>query len=101
MMSTQLVGSVGWRRRGAQLLFITAGGDAPNVVPDFAEVYYYIRHPSSETVAKLYPRLVKCARAGEIATETKLEIVHLGGTIAPDGDDIAAIDADVERLLGE
>jgi aminobenzoyl-glutamate utilization protein B len=60
---------------------ITAGGDAPNVVPDFAEVYYYIRHPSSEMVSKLYPRLVKCARAGEIATETKLEIVHLGGTM--------------------
>jgi aminobenzoyl-glutamate utilization protein B len=60
---------------------ITAGGDAPNVVPDFAEVFYYIRHPSSETVSKLYPRLIKCARAGEIATETKLEIVHLGGTM--------------------
>ncbi|MEO2030436.1 MAG: amidohydrolase, partial [Fuerstiella sp.] len=24
---------------------ITAGGDAPNVVPAFAEVYFYIRHP--------------------------------------------------------
>jgi thiol-disulfide isomerase/thioredoxin len=27
--------------------------------------------------------------------------VHLGGTIAPDGDDIKAIDADVERLLAQ
>lgn len=27
--------------------------------------------------------------------------VHLGGTIAPDGDDIAAINADVERLLAQ
>jgi aminobenzoyl-glutamate utilization protein B len=60
---------------------ITAGGDAPNVVPDFAEAFYYIRHPSSETVAKLYPRLLRCARAGEIATETKLEVIHLGGTM--------------------
>ena len=25
---------------------ITRGGEAPNVVPDFAEVYYYSRHPS-------------------------------------------------------
>ena len=24
---------------------ITNGGKAPNVVPDFAEVYYYVRHP--------------------------------------------------------
>jgi aminobenzoyl-glutamate utilization protein B len=59
---------------------ITAGGDAPNVVPDFAEVFYYVRHPSAETAAKLYPRLVKCAQAGALATETRLEIVHLGGT---------------------
>lgn len=60
---------------------ITHGGDAPNVVPDFAEVYYYLRHPSAETVARLYPRLLKCARAGELATETKLEVISLGGTM--------------------
>ena len=29
---------------------ITAGGEAPNVVPDFAEVFYYIRHPKAEVV---------------------------------------------------
>ena len=27
---------------------ITSGGSAPNVVPDFAEVYYYVRHIDSE-----------------------------------------------------
>jgi hypothetical protein len=27
--------------------------------------------------------------------------VHLGGLIKPDGDDIAAINADVERLMAE
>jgi hypothetical protein len=27
--------------------------------------------------------------------------VHLGGTIAPEGDDIRAINADVDRLLAE
>jgi aminobenzoyl-glutamate utilization protein B len=26
---------------------ITRGGGAPNIVPDFAEVYYYVRHPSA------------------------------------------------------
>ena len=60
---------------------ITAGGDAPNVVPNFCEVYYYIRHPKAEVVAKLYPRLLKCAQAGALATETKLETVYLGGTM--------------------
>jgi aminobenzoyl-glutamate utilization protein B len=60
---------------------ITAGGSAPNVVPDFGEVFYYIRHPSSQVVQKLYPRLLKCAEAGALATETRLETQYLGGIL--------------------
>ena len=58
---------------------ITAGGGAPNVVPDFAEVYYYIRHPEGEVVRDLYERLVKCAQAGALGTETELKIRFEGG----------------------
>jgi aminobenzoyl-glutamate utilization protein B len=58
---------------------ITSGGEAPNVVPEFAEVYYYIRHPESQIVKKLYQRLELCAQAGALATETKLEINFQGG----------------------
>lgn len=60
---------------------ITAGGGAPNVVPDFAEVFYYVRHPNAEVVRKVYKRLLKCAQAGALATETKLEVYYLGGTV--------------------
>ena len=60
---------------------ITSGGGAPNVVPDFAEVFFYIRHPKAEIVRELYPRLVKCAQAGALATETKLDEQYLGGTM--------------------
>src|SRR5690606_25024445 len=60
---------------------ITAGGGAPNVVPDFCEVYYYIRHPDAEVLRTLYPRLVQCAEGGALATETRLEKVYLGGTL--------------------
>ena len=60
---------------------ITAGGEAPNVVPEFAEVYYYIRHPKSQVARELYARLVKCAQAGALATETKLEIDFQGGIV--------------------
>ncbi len=59
---------------------ITAGGGAPNVVPDFAEVYYYVRHPQAEVARGVYARLLKCAEAGALATETKLEVEYLGGT---------------------
>jgi aminobenzoyl-glutamate utilization protein B len=60
---------------------ISAGGEAPNVVPDFSEVFYYIRHPRSEVVQKLYARLLKCAEAGALATETHLETQYLGGIL--------------------
>jgi aminobenzoyl-glutamate utilization protein B len=58
---------------------ITAGGSAPNVVPDFGEVYYYIRHPKGSVVKPLYDRLVLCAKGGALATETRLEINFEGG----------------------
>jgi len=60
---------------------ITSGGGAANVVPEFAEGFFYVRHPKAVTVSKLWPRLLKCAEAGALATETKLEVVPLGGTM--------------------
>ena len=60
---------------------VTHGGRAPNVVPDFAEVYYYVRHPESQVVRDLYRRLVLCAQAGALATETKLKVQFDGGIV--------------------
>jgi aminobenzoyl-glutamate utilization protein B len=60
---------------------ITHGGDAPNIVPEFAEVYYYVRHPKSSVVKEIYERVEKCAEAGALATGTRLEVVHEGGIV--------------------
>ena len=60
---------------------ITSGGEAPNVVPNFSEVYYYIRHPKASVVRPLYRRLQLCAKAGALATETELEIGFQGGVM--------------------
>ena len=60
---------------------VTSGGGASNVVPEFAEGFFYVRHPKAEVVKQLYPRLLKCAQAGALATETKLEVQYLGGTM--------------------
>lgn len=60
---------------------ITAGGDAPNVVPNFAEVYYYVRHPKAEKVRDLYRRLELCAKGAALATETRLETRFEGGIL--------------------
>lgn len=53
---------------------ITKGGEAPNIVPDFAEVYMYARHPSMPVLDGIWSRVVKCAEAGALATETKMEM---------------------------
>ncbi len=60
---------------------ITAGGGAPNVVPDFAEVYFYVRHPQSDVARAVYARLLKCAEAGALATETKLTVGPVSGSV--------------------
>lgn len=60
---------------------ITSGGGAANVVPEFAEGFFYVRHPKADVVKTLWPRLLKCAQGAALATETRLEVVPLGGTM--------------------
>jgi aminobenzoyl-glutamate utilization protein B len=59
---------------------ITNGGKAPNVVPDFAEVYYYVRHPKRELVISIFDRVVKAAEGAAMGTGTKVEYEIIGGT---------------------
>lgn len=59
---------------------ITNGGKAPNVVPDFAEVYYYVRHPNREQVKQIFERVVKAAKGAGIGTETEMSYEVIGGT---------------------
>lgn len=57
---------------------ITAGGRAPNVVPDFAEVFYYVRNPDAEVVRETFERLVRVAEGAAIGTGTTMdyEVIH-------------------------
>jgi len=59
---------------------ITNGGEAPNIVPEFAEVFYYIRHPDYQTVRDLFDRLVLTAEAAAMGTETKMEFEVINGS---------------------
>jgi aminobenzoyl-glutamate utilization protein B len=52
---------------------ITDGGKAPNVVPDFAEAYYYVRHQDARHVNEIWDRIVKAAKGAALGTETKME----------------------------
>jgi aminobenzoyl-glutamate utilization protein B len=59
---------------------ITNGGKAPNVVPDYAEVYYYVRHPKREITVDVFDRITKAAEGAALGTGTKMEYEIVGGT---------------------
>ena len=59
---------------------ITGGGKAPNVVPDFAEVYYYVRHPNRDQVKDVFARVVKAAEGAALGTGTTMDYEIIGGT---------------------
>jgi aminobenzoyl-glutamate utilization protein B len=57
---------------------ITSGGVAPNVVPDFAEVFYYVRHPQADGVEEIWARVEEAARGAAMGTGTEVEweVIH-------------------------
>src|SRR5210317_1817473 len=59
---------------------ITRGGEAPNVVPNFAEVYYYARHKTRDEVVKVFDRIVNAAKGAALGTGTTMEYELIGGT---------------------
>ena len=59
---------------------ITNGGKAPNVVPDFAEVYYYVRNPERANTVSIFDRVVKAAEGAAMGTGTKMDYEIIGGT---------------------
>ena len=64
---------------------ITRGGEAPNVIPDFAEVFYYVRHPDMAMVAENFARVVKCAEGAALGTGTTMdyEVIHGAYNLLP------------------
>ncbi len=58
---------------------ITNGGKAPNVVPDFAEVYYVVRNPEKDLAVSIFDRVVKIAEGAALGTETKMEYEVISG----------------------
>ncbi len=55
---------------------IVGGGEAPNVVPDKASVWYFVRN-SDERIEEMYERVLNCAKAGALATGTELSEVRI------------------------
>lgn len=58
---------------------IPAGGEAPNVVPDYARVWYYVRDTARAPVDANYGRLLKIAEAAALATGTEHKVSLITG----------------------
>ncbi len=81
---------------------ITNGGSAPNVVPDFAEAYYYARHPQMPTLDGIWARIVKCAEAAALATETRMEMEFVNSVynVLPNDALAALLDRNLRQVGG-
>jgi aminobenzoyl-glutamate utilization protein B len=57
---------------------ITRGGNAPNVVPDYAEAFYYVRDFNVDILEDIWARVIKAAEGAALGTDTRLEyeIIH-------------------------
>ena len=81
---------------------ITRGGLAPNVVPDFAEVYYYVRHPQAQVLEEIWPRVIAAAEGAAQGTGTRMdyEIIHGIHSVLPNEVLAQAVLSNLEQLGG-
>ena len=81
---------------------ITEGGSAPNVVPDFAESFYYVRHPDADQVRALWTRLEAAAKGAALGTGTEVEweIIHGNNPLLVNESLARVMDAKLRSLGG-
>jgi aminobenzoyl-glutamate utilization protein B len=58
---------------------ITSGGQAPNVVPAFAQIWYFVRAPRRDQVATIYARVLDIAKGAALMSGTTYDIDFLTG----------------------
>jgi aminobenzoyl-glutamate utilization protein B len=81
---------------------ITSGGEAPNVVPEFAEVFYYCRHPEMTIAEENFQWLVKIAEAAAMGTQTRMEyeVIHGIYSLMPNATLAAVMYKNLNRIGG-
>lgn len=58
---------------------ITSGGQAPNVVPAYAQVWYFVRAPSRAQVDEIYTRVLEIAKGAALMSGTTYDIDFVTG----------------------
>lgn len=81
---------------------ITRGGSAPNVVPDFAESFYYVRHEDPRVLEGLFERVVQAAEGAALGTGTTVdyEVIHGAHSTLPNDVLGKVMDANLRAVGG-
>jgi aminobenzoyl-glutamate utilization protein B len=79
---------------------ITNGGAAPNIVPEFAESYYMIRHPDPRVVMDVFERVKKAAEGAALGTGTTFDYEIIDGEYSRLPNDVLGriVDANLRRV---
>ena len=62
---------------------ITEGGEAPNIIPDKASAWFFVRSETTEGLDALLSRVIACAEGAALATGAELETEKNPITYAP------------------
>ncbi len=57
---------------------ISAGGQAPNVVPDFAELFIYARHADMRVLDEIWERIIDASKGAALGTGTMVDRETIG-----------------------
>lgn len=81
---------------------ITNGGRAPNVVPDFAEVYYYARHNDMRVLNDIWERIVNASKGAALGTGTTVDLDLTGAVwnVLPNDHLVALMQKNLTRVGG-
>ena len=81
---------------------ISNGGAAPNIVPDFAEDFLYLRFPGMVALDGIWQRILKAAEGSATATETKfsLQLVNSVYNVLPNDTLAALAERQLQKLGG-
>ena len=58
---------------------ITNGGLAPNVVPSYAQAWYYVRAPHRDQVEEIYSRILDIAKGAALMSGTTCDVEFISG----------------------
>jgi aminobenzoyl-glutamate utilization protein B len=58
---------------------ITSGGQAPNVVPAYAQIWYFVRAPRRDQVDEIYARMLDIAKGAALMSGTTHDIEFITG----------------------